>query len=199
MTANLTADRHDIVFLRRRLKPGEAVTASSPTRTSSLRLGGSEARTEPPRPVLDIPVLSGRMELTSESPVVRLNQRQSAVGSFTVDNVAGFGFTVAGVSGVQSSSQTSHVDMPVYGNRPLASFENHQLVVGLRHFGKLKRLVMWASSGRVSVKFLNGSEIIVDSADGVNGLYVHRVKNVLEFRLETVHSKDFVQEFSVVE
>lgn len=199
MTANLTVARPDIMFLRRRLKPGEAVPASTPTRTSSLRLSGLEASTEPPRPVLDIPVLSGRVELTPETPVVRIGQRQSAIGSFTVDNVAGLGFTVAGVSGVQPASQSTHHDMPVYGNRPLASFESNQLVVGLRHFRELKRLVVWASSGRLTVKFLNGAEVIVDSADGVNGLYIHRVKNVLEFRLETVHSKDFVREFSVVE
>lgn len=198
MAANLTAPRPDLVFLRRRLKPGETATVAPTTRTTSLRLGAPEARTEPVRPVLDIPVLSGRVELTEEAPVVRLNRRQSAIGSLTVDGAAGFGFTAAGVSGVQHVHSSPNADVPVYGNRPLIGFDKNQLVVGLRHFQALKRVIVWADSGRLTVRMFDGMEVIVESQDGVNGVYIHRVGGVLELRLESVHSKDFVKEFSVV-
>ena len=115
MTVDLVKARPDLVFLRRRLKVGEViaspVSASPARKFTDLSTGSNniESATEeriliPTKPV----VQPDRTKvLTPQEPVVRLNARQSAIGSLVLSGVTEFGWqTMERHSGI--------VQRPVY-------------------------------------------------------------------------------------
>ena len=105
MTVDLISPRPDVVFLRRRLKVGEtlptkAAPASSAPSTG-LRLSGPE---EPVVTLSGPPLVRGRVVLDEDNPVVRLDSRQSAIGSLIGENVTVFGWeTTDRLSGIEFS------------------------------------------------------------------------------------------------
>lgn len=103
MTVDLRSPRPDLVFMRRRLKAGEtlptaSVAASAPV-SHSLRLSAPDA---PVKPAYKVPGVNGRIVLDEDNPVVRLNVRQSALGSLIGENVRVFGWeTPDRVAGIE--------------------------------------------------------------------------------------------------
>lgn len=196
MPINSTADRSDIVYLKRRPKMGESPRATAlsgssfnldlsnnavVSTNSSLRLNSpTEAETLVPAK----PELSGRVVLDLvENPVIRLNARQSAIGSLEILNANSFAWDTGTFSGVETVSEHSSV-MPVFANRKLIEFYKGEIIVGLRHFHALKRVIVSTNSGIMEIKLYDGSSLIVDSNNGANVVYISRIKNILEVRVE---------------
>lgn len=102
MTIDLKTPRNDIVFLRRRLKPGETATVKTVTVTRGIKLGFQSNQQESTETTTvstvekisshtaSIPVLKANTKLTSKNPVIRLTRMQSGIGVLTFKNVAYF-------------------------------------------------------------------------------------------------------------
>lgn len=181
MVVNLSIPRGDIVYLKRRLKPGEQRPVSASV-TSSLSLSApstpeaSKAPTKPP--------VAGKVVLTlDDNPVVRTNARQAGIGSLIIHNVSQFAWAADGKSGYESVHDIDP-NIPVYGNRKLVQFYKGNVILGLRHITHLKRLILEAEDGIIEVELLDGSRITTDSNHGENVVYLSRVKNIIELRIE---------------
>ncbi len=196
MPINSTADRSDIIYLKRRPKMGETPKVnpvaeqtftldlsnkSEPSTNSSLRLNSPTevGKTRPAKPELN-----GRVVLDlAENPVIRLNQRQSAIGSLEISNADSFAWDNGILSGVETATEHSSV-MPIFANRKLIEFYQNKIILGLRHFQAIKRVIISTNSGIMEIKLYDGSSVIVDSNNGANVIYISRIKNVLEIRVE---------------
>lgn len=201
MTATKT--RMDVPYLRRRLKKGELPPGgTAATASTSLKLGGSSntVASSPSQPVSripDLPSVEGKVILSLEEPAVRLSRAQSAIGSvvingaeaFAWEGLDGFGGLVL-VDGTESTA-------PMFANRKLVEFHKGNLVLGLRHFKNLRRLIVGTRHGLLRANIYDGSEIIADGGLGANALLISRVGNQLEFRLEKINSVDLIGVFGV--
>ena len=159
MTADLTRPRPDLTYLRRRIKPGHepapvtSAVAAAPSR-NLLSL-----TPDAPKPVLPAkPGVTGRAELTTSSPVVRLNRRQSAIGSLTIDGTTLVAWETTDRATGVLTGPGSEPAMPVFANRPVVEFHEGQLVVGLRHIHRLRRVVA-AVTDQVVVTIHDGATI----------------------------------------
>lgn len=192
----------DVPYLRRRLKKGEV--PSGGVVSTSLKLGGPTATgtnaTTSSQPVSRIPTLpsvEGKVILSLEEPAVRLSRAQSAIGSlgvsgaeaFAWEGVDGFGGLVL-LDGPESTA-------PMFSNRKLVEFHKGNLVLGLRHFKNLRRLIVGTRHGLLRTNLYDGSEIIADGGLGSNALLISRVGNQLEFRLEKINSVDLIGVFGI--
>lgn len=192
MPLNTTSPRKDIIFIKRRLRLGEQ-PVSSPVSTQrvSLRLNGSQKK-EPV--IIQRPQVTGKVVLSLDNPVVRLNVRQSAIGSLVITGAHEFAWDTGSVSGVETLTNPD-MNIPRYGNRKLIEFYKNDCILGLRNFKNLKRVAIWGSTGKLIVKLLDNSEIFVDSDNGNNVLYLSRIGNQLELRFEEVINNDFASTF----
>lgn len=192
MPLSTISPRKDIIFIKRRLRVGEQpVSSTASTQRVSLRLTGSQTR-EPI--VVKRPQVNGKVTLSLDNPVVRLNVRQSAIGSLVISGAQEFAWDTGSVSGVETLTN-SDMNIPRYGNRKLIEFYKNDCILGLRNFKNLKRVAIWASTGKLIVKLLDNSEILVDSDNGNNVLYLSRIGNQLELRFEEVINNDFAATF----
>lgn len=128
-------------------------------------------------------------ELGVHEPVLRLNPRESAVGSLIVSGVTSMvweatdlttGWAAADGTGGGSWVTTS-------GNRPLVGFDDTDALVTLRHVGELRRAIFFGDGSRpIGVQLFDGSHFTLTINDGpeVFALSVIRVGRVLELRAE---------------
>jgi hypothetical protein len=185
---DLISPRPDIGYLRRRLRVGETPPAAAPrARTNFLDLSGTapgEGRRDAPLPAK--PPAVGRTVLTSREPVVRLDPRQSAIGSLRVAGSTTFAWESAerrsGV--VRQGDSAADDDIPVFANRKLVEYHHGEVVVGLRHFSALRRLVIAAASGLLTLTLLDGATVLLDTEGGAEVLYLSVIGNVIEVRRE---------------
>lgn len=203
MTATKT--RMDVPYLRRRLKKGElppegAVTTSS----TSLKLGGSPSTganqvvsSQPVSRIPNLPSVEGKVILSLEEPAVRLNRAQSAIGSLVISGAEAFAWEGIDGFGGLVLAQGAESTAPMFSNRKLVEFHKGDLVLGLRHFKNLRRLIVGTRHGLLRAKLYDGSEIIADGALGANALLVSRVDSQLEFRLEKINSVDLIGVFGI--
>ena len=245
MPVNQSALRHDLPFLRRRIKPGApapavpvakapldlprpvvappTVPASEPVPLSLARptapvrpgpslpfvaptsapvavpqrtttgLGPVPERTGSRQPARGLeallfpaPTTSDLHELTGDSPVVRLNARQSAIGSLTVTGAttlvwesSDFITGARRADGLEVGRQ-----VPTAGNRPLVCFHEGQALIALRHMKNLRRAVfVSADDSPLVVRLYGGSSVVVPPEAGHRSvLLVSRIGSVLELR-----------------
>ena len=152
MAFSRTAPRHEITYLRRRPKVGEmpAAPAPAPRATSSLSLGRS-AQQAPKVAMAPVRRVDGRAILGADAPTVTLDRRQSAIGSLALALFGGAGGTLScawelvdGDAGLLSAALDVLVS-PQFGRRPIVQLHRRQLIVGLRHVRRLRRLLILAS------------------------------------------------------
>lgn len=193
MALNTTIPRSDIVFLKRRLRKGEVVQATEPTKKFSITLSGNVEKKEfkPTHPRL-----TKNMVLDLENPVVRLNNRQSAIGSLTIDGATKFAWNADGLHGTETLTQED-VHIPRYNNRKIIQFYKSSVVIGMRHFKKLRRVVVWGNVKDLVLKTHDGIVLTVRSDGGNNALYLSRVGNEIEIRCETIENKNFNTTFNI--
>jgi hypothetical protein len=209
----ITQIRTDVPYLRRRLKKGETNPNSSTqaSASTSLKLGGSSLSlgnkdntgsipvvaeaVKPDFPPL--PSVEGKVILSLEEPSVLLSKVQSAVGSLQISGAEAFAWEANDGFGNLVLADGNDSTAPVYGGRHLVEFHKGELVVGLRHFRNLRRLIVGTRTGMLRAKLYDESEIIADGGQGSNALLISRVGNQLEFRLEKINSVDLLGVFGV--
>jgi hypothetical protein len=189
MAANLTSPRPDITYIKRRLKPGEQASAA-PVKKVSLRLNLDAPGEEYDNSLPKKPQADGRVVLTLEAPVVRLNARQSAIGSLTVSEAEVFGWQDkqhhSGIVSRVNNTPQMH-EVPVNANRKLAEFYEGKFVLGLRHIHQLRRLVIGGHDGILRLNLLDGTEISADTDGGKRALYLSVIGNEIEVRVEKLY------------
>lgn len=208
MPANLTGPRPDIVFLRRRLKPGEVSTATpaqvSAPKSSGLNLNRerpsnnaptSEASkpkspVEPKLPGAVVPFSVGLSHLKKTNDAFRLNRRQSAIGSLVVENAMVAGWQMQdGSSGYIYNTDVTATESPEtkpveFMGRQLVQFHKELLIVGLRNVNKLKRLIIIPQHGKsLHAETVGGSGVLMDF-EPFTVLYVSMIDSMIEFRKE---------------
>lgn len=183
--------REDVPYIRRRVKYVDM--PASEQKKTSLKFNNTPLKTSNVPP---FKAVEGKVILTLEEPVIRLNNYQSAIGSLVIKNATMFAWE--GYDGYGNLIKPDDAsDAPMYGNRPLAEFHKGDIVVGLRHSQHLRRLIVGKGTDYIRVNLYDGSEIIADAHNGDNVLILSRVGQKIEIRLENIHGADIIQTFSV--
>ncbi|MCU1406029.1 MAG: hypothetical protein JWQ43_2332 [Glaciihabitans sp.] len=186
---DLVSPRPDITFLRRRLHPGETPPAVAPRpATNFLDLSSRSSGAPAPELIPPKPAAVGKVILSVDSPVVRLDVRQSAIGTLVISGPTAFAWeTAAMLSGeLHRGGSTQGSDIPTYANRRLVDFYGNDAVVGLRHFSRLRRAVYWTDSGPITATLLDGASVSMESLDGSQVMYLSVIGHVIEIRLEQI-------------
>ena len=160
--------------------PEDAKPGSRPTRTpdTSERL-------------FPAPDFVSVRELGDANPVVRLNARQSAIGSLLVAGVRSVAWEdqnlTTGAHHADGHKAGTAVVTP--GNRPLATVQDGAGIVSLRHVRLTRRLLFVAGETPLTVGVFDGGAAAVAARNDAglrSVLYVVRVGAVLELRAEFV-------------
>jgi hypothetical protein len=130
-------------------------------------------------------------ELGADEPVVRLNARESAIGTLIVTGAVGVVWEsddlVTGAAGVDGTQEGAPVSTA--GNRPLLGFDENDALVVLRHLHRLRR-ALFVGDGRnpMGVQLFNGSGFAVPPGDGQHlfALSALRIGSLLELRAEPI-------------
>lgn len=171
--------------------PASENTSGSRT---NLAMGARAQRVLP-----TVPYFQKNVELTLSEPVVRFDYRQSAIGSLTIDGAQAFAWeTTDKMGGLEVNGGTStDIKPPKYGNRALVEFVDDTIVLGLRHFKKIRRLVVASQEDNLTVNLYGGSKVVIDSDGGNNVLLISRIDNELECRIEKIDSVDLLDVFGI--
>ncbi len=137
------------------------------------------------------PSLGDLRELSEEQPVIRLDARQSAIGTLAVTGVEAIAWEDVGRVTGAANRHGAHIGVPVTtsGNRPLVGFHDQSAVVALRHLRKLRRAIFIAGQVPLTVRVFDGKTVAVVPANrrGEKAvLYLSRIGAVLELRVEYV-------------
>jgi hypothetical protein len=160
---------------------------SPPPAASAARPPAAPAGPQPfPAPTID-----EVRELGDDDPVLRLNARESAVGSLIVAGAA----TVVwedwdGVTGsATADGGTSGTPVKTSGNRPLVGYDESDAVVSLRHVRELRRGLFIGRGGTpLGAQIFDGSTFTVAPGDGnrMFVLYLLRIGSLVELRAAPV-------------
>jgi hypothetical protein len=130
-------------------------------------------------------------ELGEANPVVRLNPRQSAIGSLLVTGVRSVAWEdqqlTTGAHHMDGHKAGTAVVTP--GNRTLAGVQDGASIVSLRHVRLLRRVLFVAGETPVTIGVFDGATAAVAPRNhaGLRSiLYLMRVGAVLELRVEFV-------------
>jgi hypothetical protein len=186
----------------------DTTRGGSPSRSTGLTLGSSTAPSpstgRPAAPATSpraAPSASERLfpapdfgsvrELGEDNPVVRLNARQSAIGSLLVAGVRSVAWEdqqlTTGAHHSEGHKAGTAVVTP--GNRPLAGVQDGAGLVSLRHVGLIRRLLFVAGKTPLTVGVFDGAAASIAARNDAglrSVLYVVRVGAVLELRAEFV-------------
>jgi hypothetical protein len=186
------------------LSLGSSSTASTPAPApSGLSLGpSSSAAPAPARPSapagslpFPAPGIDEVRELGDDTPVLRLNRRESAIGSLIVTGASSAVWEdvelVTGAGLPDGTTTGSPVTTP--GNRPLVGFDDSDAIVSLRHVGLLRRaLIIGRGPEPLGVQIFDGSTVTVAAGDDERMfvLSLLRIDGLLELRAEPVARAD---------
>ncbi|WP_285027011.1 hypothetical protein [Plantibacter sp. ME-Dv--P-122b] len=177
--------------------------ASAPTAPSTgLSLGGSStpaavtpsvnaASPPPSTPSTPQPFPAPTAEevrvLDDETPLVRLDPRQSAIGSLIVGGATAIVWeTVELVTGVATADGVDGTPVTTPGNRPLLGFDGGDAILALRHVHLLRRALFVGTPGRpLTVQLFDGESFAAaDETGGAPVVSLLRIGSRLELRLE---------------
>ncbi|MCG2620711.1 hypothetical protein LVY72_02160 [Arthrobacter sp. I2-34] len=129
-------------------------------------------------------------ELTRARPLVRLNPRQSAVGSLRVAGAtsAVWESSTRITGALTRDGQGTGRPVPTAGNRPLVDFEDGEALIALRHLKEFRRaLFVGADDAPLAVRVYGGASVVLPPETGHrNVLLVSRIGSVLELRSDPV-------------
>lgn len=130
-------------------------------------------------------------QLGAANPLVRLDARQSAIGSLLVAGVRSVAWEDRNLTTGARHADGHVAGTPVStpGNRPLVGIEDAAGVVSLRHIGLLRRALFIAGEAPLTVGIFDGAAAALaprDEAGLRSVLYVARIGPVLELRAESV-------------
>jgi hypothetical protein len=151
-------------------------------------------------PKHSVPYFHDNTELSLDKPVVRLDSRQSGIGSLVIYGAQAFAWETKDMQGglqVSLSENSSDIDPPTFGNRKLAEFVGDEVVIGLRHAHKLRRLVVASQVSDLKLTMYDGSEIYMPSDGGNNVMLISRIGHEIEVRMEKVDTLEIWDVFSI--
>ena len=139
------------------------------------------------------PALGDLRQLSEEQPVIRLDPRQSAIGTLSVSGVEAIAWEdVERVTGAANRHGAEiGVRVPTPGKRTLVAFHDQNAVVALRHVGRLRRAIFIARQAPLTARVFDGRSVAVapSNPQGEKAvLYVSRIGAVLELRVEYVEA-----------
>lgn len=165
--------------------PAPSTKAAAAPRSASRPVPATSDRLFP------APDFGSVRELGEANPVVRLNARQSAIGSLLVAGVRSVAWEdvelTTGAHHAQGHKAGTAVLTP--GNRPLAGMQDGAGIVSLRHVRLVRRLLFVAGETPMTVGVFDGAAAAVAARNDAglrSVLYVGRVGAVLEIRAEFV-------------
>lgn len=137
------------------------------------------------------PAFGGLRQLSASTAVVRLNPRQSGIGSLFVTGARGTAWEGEDLTTGAQSVHREQIGTPIAtaGNRPLVSFVNRDAVVVLRHVRRLRRALFIGAGGTMTAQTFDGSAIAVQGTLGPGQrtvLTATRIGALLELRAESV-------------
>jgi hypothetical protein len=167
--------------------PGSApASPASPTQAPASR----RTITVPER-VFPAPAFGSVRQLDEANPVVRLDARQSAIGSLLVVGARSVTWEdthrTTGARHTEGHMAGTPVITP--GNRPLADMQDSSGIISLRHVRLLRRALFIAGETPLTIGVFDGAAAAVAprNDDGLRTvLYVSRIGAVLELRAEYV-------------
>ncbi|MFD1213622.1 hypothetical protein ACFQ36_16410, partial [Arthrobacter sp. GCM10027362] len=127
-------------------------------------------------------------ELTRTRPLVRLNPRQSAVGSLRVSGAVSIAWESSGrITGAATADgRKAGRPVPTTGNRPLVDLEDGEALIALRHLKEFRRALFIAPpDAPLAVRLYGGASVVLPPEhDHRNVLLVSRIGPVLELRTD---------------
>jgi len=178
---------------------GSATSTATPTPPSASGLSlspgaATPAAAAPVRPEsrpFPAPTIDDVRELGETDPVLRLNARESAVGSLIVSGAATAVWEDADrVTGsITAAGETAGTPVMTSGNRPLLGFDEADAIVTLRHVRELGRALFIARGAHpLGVQIFDGSTVTTAPGDDnrMFVLYLLRIDNLIELRAEPV-------------
>lgn len=151
-------------------------------------------------PKHSVPYFHNNLELSLDSPVIRLDFRQSGIGSLVIEGAQAFAWETADRQGglqVIGGEGSTDIKPPSVGNRPLAEFQDEDIVIGLRHADKIRRIVIASQTSDLKVRMYDGSEIFMPSDGGNNVLLLTRIGHEIECRMEKIDSIELLDVFAI--
>ncbi|MDP9905634.1 hypothetical protein [Arthrobacter bambusae] len=176
---------------------GGAASSNPAAAPLGLNVGSGPAHRSPRNAVavqdhaFPAPTLSEVRALDETNPVVRLNERQSAIGSLLAAGPRSVAW-----EDEEFTTGALHVDghsagapVKTSGNRPLVGFHGTSGVVSLRHVRQLRRALIIAAEAPLTIGVFGGAAAAVvprNSEGDRSVLYISRIGPVLEIRVEFV-------------
>lgn len=137
------------------------------------------------------PAFGELRQLTASDAVVRLNPRQSGIGSLIVTGTRGVAWE--GQDRTTGAQSVHHEEIgtpiPTAGNRPLVGYHGRDALIVLRHVRLLRRALFIAAGPPMTVQTFDGSGVAVQgtlAAGQRTVLTVARIGSMLEVRAESV-------------
>ncbi|WP_413248915.1 hypothetical protein [Sinomonas flava] len=137
------------------------------------------------------PAFGELRQLTASDAVVRLNPRQSGIGSLIVTGTRGVAWE--GEDRTTGAQSVHHEEIgtpiPTAGNRPLVGYHGRDALIVLRHVRLLRRALFIAAGPPMTVQTFDGSGVAVQgtlAAGQRTVLTVARIGSMLEVRAESV-------------
>lgn len=196
MPLNTVSPRSDVVFIKRRLRKGESAAPVAPKKRSISLSGAVEEHSAAPS-VPTRTYLTKDVTLAADNPVVRLNRRQSAIGSITIEGATEFAWEADHRKGRESLTQPDST-VPSYGNRKIVQFHKGFVVIGAKHFMNLRRVIVFGGSNPLTMRTSDGSTIRIESDSEPRVLYISRIGREIEVRYEKIDdTNNFAATFSL--
>ncbi|MCS5722204.1 hypothetical protein N1028_14755 [Herbiconiux sp. CPCC 203407] len=162
--------------------------AAAPTASSASSSAASvPTRPRGPQP-FPAPTAHDVRELGPDDPVLRLDTRQSAIGSLIVSGATAAAWEstdlVTGSLTLDGAAQGTPVVTP--GNRPLVGFDEGDAIVALRHVRSLRRALFVGSGAPLGVQLFDDESFTVHPGDPAHPVVLSllRIDGVLELRAE---------------
>ena len=196
------------------VSPAAARTPATPAAAPSLSLSRSPAPTSPaaatsaatpsagarpiavarPTRLFPAPGIGATRRLDAQTPMIRLDRRQSAIGSLLVTGTTSAAWEsserVTGAMGIDGA--VSGTSIKCAGNRPLVGYVDGTAVVALRHIRELRRaLFIGQPSAPLTVEIFDGGTLTLPPADGELRyiLSLTTIDGVIELRAEPVPAR----------
>jgi hypothetical protein len=169
--------------------PAPAAAGRPAPAATPLRQG----RTPVPVELLPFPApgINEVSQLGETEPVLRLNARQSAVGSLIISgaDLAVWEDDSRVTGSATAAGVTAGTPVRTRGNRPLVGFDAADAIVSLRHVQELRRALFIARGPEpLGVQLFTGATVTV-APGGNNRMFIlclARIGNLLELRAEPV-------------
>lgn len=131
--------------------------------------------------------------MTEGGPIVRLNARQSGIGTMMVHGARSAAWEdVDRVTGAENArGEIAGVTSQTAGNRRLVAFHDGSAAVTLRHVKRFRRAIFVAQDEPLVVSLFGEAALAVTpkTPDGKSlVLYISRIDNLLELRAEYIEA-----------